>query len=65
LAYGWILHSAIGPAGLLHLRQLSLQGVAARALGRINACMTVNNSAAIDCANAWAQLSCGTDARSV
>jgi hypothetical protein len=65
LAYGWVLHSAIGPAGLLHLCQLSLKGVAADALRRINAYMIVNNSAAIDRANTWAQLLCGTDARSV
>jgi hypothetical protein len=65
LAYRWILHSAVGPAELLHLRQLSLKGVAAQALRRINAYMIVNNLAAIDCAKTWAQLSCGTDARSV
>jgi hypothetical protein len=64
-AYGWILHSAIGPAGLLHLRQLSLNGVAAHALRRINGNMTVDNSAAIEAAQTWAPLGCGTDARSV
>jgi hypothetical protein len=63
LAYGWILHSAVGPAGLLHLRQLSLNGVAARALRRINANIPVNNSAVVEAAHTCAPLRCGTDAR--